>query len=326
MTFANPLAFVLLLALIPMIWFYLRPRHQHFVKLPSGVNVKSIRRRGWTWLRHGPFCLRVAAVLLAIVALARPQDNDTKIKKTTEGLDIVLIIDTSHSMEARDFVLDGQVHTRIQVVKKVIAKFIQDRPSDRIGLVVFGTEAFTQAPLTLDHDVLLRFLDEVHADMVGPATAIGDAIATSVKRLKDLKAKNKLAILLTDGENSAGRIEPLPAAQAANALGVKVYTIGVGNDGPVPVVENGRLVRRQFPINETALKEIAKITNANYFRAKDTETLVNVYDTIDQLEKTKVKVRAFTRSEEKYASFVWPALGLLILELLMGLSRFRRIP
>jgi Ca-activated chloride channel homolog len=326
MQFGSPAAFLLLIFLIPMVWVYLHPRKSTYVAVPSTRNIRALKNSPYMWMRHLPFALRIACLTMVIIALARPLDTQTNIRHSTVGLDIMLVVDTSHSMEGRDFELEGRNATRIEVAKAVMAKFIQDRPDDRIGIVIFGSQAFTQAPLTLDHNVLVRFLAQIRTKMVGPATAIGDAVATSVKRLKDLKGKSKIAILLTDGENSAGRIEPLPAASAAAALGVKVYTVGIGNDGPIPVLERGRMVRRVFPINETVLKEIAAKTGARYFRAKNTEALEGVYETIDKLEKTEVKVRSFTKSDEKFASFVWPALAFLIFEILLGISRFRRVP
>jgi len=315
-----------LLLLIPMIWIYLKPHKSQFIALPSIRNAKKLSNTGFVWLRHMPFALRVLCLTLVIIGLARPVETQTNVQRSTEGLDIMLVVDTSHSMEARDFELDGQNATRMQVAKAVMSKFVQERPDDRIGIVVFGSQAFTQAPLTLDHNILITFLDQIHSDMVGPATAIGDGVGTAVKRLKDIESKSKIVILLTDGENSAGRIDPLEAASAAASLDVKVYTIGIGNDGLVPVIENRRVVRRRFPINETALKEIAAKTNAQYFRAKTTEALADVYKTIDKLEKTEVQVHQFTKSDELFASFVWPALFLLCLEVLLGITRFRRIP
>jgi len=223
-------------------------------------------------------------------------------------------------MNNRDFTWGRERPTRLEVVKKVITAFINERPDDRIGMVVFGTEAFTQAPLTLDHAVLGRFIDHIQIGMAGEATAIGDGLATAVNRLKSVEAKSKVAILLTDGGNNSGRVDPLAAAQAAASIGVKTYTIGVGSPPQPGNAGQG------FDIDEKSLEEIAKTTGGKYFRATNTETLIKVYDTIDKLEKTKVKIDSFANYEDLFTSLVAIALVCLIIELLLGLSRLRRLP
>lgn len=222
--------------------------------------------------------------------------------------------------------INNERPTRLEVVKSVIAQFIHERPDDRIGMVVFGTEAFTQAPLTLDHQVLNRFLTEVRVSMAGDATAIGDGLATAVKRLKDVTSKSRVVILLTDGSNTAGRIDPLAAAKAAEALGIRVYTIGVGSEGTAPMVIEGRTHMVPVEIDEKLLQEIARTTGGNFYRATDTEALVAVYRTIDRLEKTRAEIKQFRQLDEKFAVFLWPAISCLFLEALFMLTPWRRVP
>lgn len=279
-----------------------------------------------------PMLIRCLALALAIIALARPQAGPRGRSRSVDGLDIQLVIDTSGSMKAQDFALEGRRPTRLEVVKAVIEKFIAARTDDRIGLVVFGTEAFTQAPLTLDHQLLEQFLKHIQISMAGDATAIGDGLATAVKRLSGDDSKTpansqgKIVILLTDGANNAGRIDPLSAAEAAKALGIKVYTIGVGSRGKVPIESNGRIVQVEVDIDEGLLTRIAEMTGGRFFRAADTQALMNVYAEIDRLEKTRNRAPVREVRRELYASFVWPALMLLLLDVLFALSRFRLVP
>lgn len=325
MKLADPWLLALLALVIPCIWVY-RRRKRPVVRFPSSIPLKALHRSKATWLRHVPFVLRMATVALVVIAMARPQDDEAKGQKTSEGIDIVLIIDTSRSMEARDFALGASRPNRLEVVKAVISDFIRGRPSDRIGVVVFGTEAFTQAPLTLDHELLQRFLARVQIGMAGDATAIGDGVATATMRLKDLTAKSKVAILLTDGGNTAGRVDPLAAAQAAKSLGVHVYAIGVGSDAEVPVDVNGQVQVQKTDVDFELLKQIAKTTDAQWYQANDTETLQKVYETIDRLEKTKIKIESFEHHEERFGTFAWLALGCMLAELGLGLTRIRSVP
>ena len=211
-------------------------------------------------------------------------------------------------------------------MQEVIADFISTRLDDRIGMIVFGDEAFTQAPLTSDHDVLQEFLSQVEIGMAGENTAIGDAIGTATNRLKDVKAKNKIAILLTDGENTAGHLSPLMAAQAAASYDIKIYTVGIGSNEPVPIPHRGRLIYHQVPLDEKILQKIATDTKGKYFRATDTDTLQQIYRTIDKLEKTEKELKTWYEYEKLYGYFLWPALMLFFLEHLLGLTRFRRLP
>lgn len=323
MSFAHPW-FLLGLLLVPIVVLHgIRPGPA----LGFSSTARAAGPRGMLWLRHLPVALRALAVTLLVVALARPQTRDDVSKRNSEGLDIVLTLDTSGSMRALDFVIDGERRTRMEIVKKVIKEFVAQRVDDRIGMVVFGTEAFTQAPLTLDHDVLDVFLERVETGMAGENTAIGDALGVSVNRLKDVKAKSKVVILLTDGESNAGKLQPLTAANAAKALGVKVYTVGVGTNGAVPVLlPSGQTVMSEVRIDEDVLKKIAEATGGAYFLASDTETLRRVYQTIDYLEKTKIETETFGRFSEHFAVLAWLALACLGIEAAFGMTRFRRIP
>ena len=323
-SFAHPIFLLGFLLLVPILYTYLRKRHA--VRYPSLGIIAKMPLSPFQRLTHLGVFLRCLAVSLLIIALARPQASSEKSDRTTEGLDIMLLIDTSRSMEARDFEIDGKRPNRLEVIKSVIAQFVRQRPADRIGMVVFGTEAFTQAPLTLDHTVLLRFLERIRIGIAGDATAIGDGLATAVNRLKEIEAKSKVAILLTDGSNTAGRVDPLAAAEAALAKKVTVYTIGVGSEGEVPIQIDGKVQMQKVDIDENALKKIAEKTGGAYFRATDTETLRKVYETIDQLEKTKAKIESFANLEERFSPWAVGGICLLFGELLFGISRFRRIP
>lgn len=267
---------------------------------------------------HSPFALRALACLCLIIAAARPQLGVTKVVSDSEGLDIILGVDTSGSMRAMDFEIDDKARDRLYVVKRVISDFINQRVNDRIGIIVFGSEAFTQAPLTIDHGVLSRFLDAIDIGMAGENTAIGSAIAAGVKRLKDLDAESKVMILLTDGENTAGSIDPMQAAEVARTLGIKIYTIGVGGNKPVPFPRQsffGTVYdKRVLKLDETLLKAIAEKTGAQYFRAEDTLELKKIYQTIDQLETRSVSIETFTNVKELGPVLMLFALGFLVLE------------
>jgi len=244
----------------------------------------------------------------------------------SEGIDILLVLDTSGSMEAEDFHLGGRASNRLEVAKEVVARFVQGRADDRIGLVVFGQEAFTQVPLTLDHDALVGFLRQVQIGMAGAKqTAIGDAIAVGGRRLKELEAESRVMILLTDGRSNAGSVEPLEAAEAARALGIRIYTIGVGSK------DGGGLLgllsgRGRGELDEGTLRAIAQKTGAQYFRAADAEALSEVYKTIDALEKTTAESRIFVHRQEVYQPWVWSGLFFMLLHLLLSETVLRRLP
>jgi Ca-activated chloride channel family protein len=272
--------------------------------------------------------LRLLAVALVIIAMARPQWGNTTTEVEASGIDILLAVDISGSMEARDFTLHGKAANRLDVVKSVVAKFIKERPNDRIGLVAFAGKPYLVCPLTLDHDWLQRRLDSLKIGMVEDGTAIGSAIASGVNRLRDRDSKSRIQILLTDGMNNAGKISPLTAAEAAETLGIKVYTIGAGTRGeaPMPVQDQfgrKRLMRVKVDIDEDTLSKVAEMTGARYFRATDTRSLEKIYNEINAMEVTTRKIKHFSRYRELFSWLVLTALMLLTLELFI--SR-RRLP
>jgi len=277
-----------------------------------------------------PTILRFLAIALFIIAFARPQQGHKKTEIISQGVDIVLAIDTSGSMQALDFKKNNSPVTRLTVVKDVVSGFITNRDKDRIGMVVFGAEAFTQSPLTLDHQILGSFLSKLKIGMAGDSTAIGSAIGISIKRLKDLKSKSKIIILLTDGRNNSGKIPPLQAAEIAKTLGIKIYTIGVGKKGKAPflvdTILGKRLIYQNVDIDEKTLKNISKITNAQYFRATDTETLKSIYEHINLLEKSEVKTLDHSEYTELFHYILIPGLLLLITEIIISNSILRKVP
>lgn len=270
-----------------------------------------------TWLIHLVFGLRTLAIALMIVGLARPQSSTKLQSITTEGIDIVLAMDISSSMLARDF-----DPNRLEAAKSVAIDFIKGRPNDRIGLVVYSGESFTQCPLTTDHDKLINLMSELKNGMIKDGTAIGMGLANAVNRLKESNAKSKVVILLTDGENTAGSIAPVTAAEIAATYGVRVYTIGVGTKGmaPMPYPDAlGRISYQNAPVNidEESLEEIADITDGQYFRATDNEKLEDIYQEIDTLEKTIIEETQFEKKSEEFLPLVLWALGILIAEYLI---------
>jgi len=272
--------------------------------------------------------LRLTAIGLIIIGMARPQWGNTTTEVEASGIDILLAVDISGSMEARDFTLNGQAANRLDVVKSVVAKFIKERPNDRIGLVAFAGRPYMVCPLTLDHDWLQQRLDSLKTGMGEDGTAIGSAIASGVNRLRDRNAKSRIQILLTDGMNNAGKVSPLTAAEAAETLGIKVYTIGAGTRGeaPMPVQDQfgrKRLMRVKVDIDEESLSKVAEITGAKYFRATDTRSLEKIYEEINAMEATTRKIKHFSRYRELFSWLVLTALALLAVELFI--SR-RRLP
>ena len=274
--------------------------------------------------------LRCLAVTLFVVALARPQSGTKASEVLTEGIDIILCLDTSGSMQALDFKWRNERQNRLQVVKRVVSDFIRGRKNDRIGMVVFGEEAFTQCPLTLDYGVLLNFLDQVEIGIAGDSTAIGSALGTCVNRLKELKSKSKVVILLTDGRNNAGRVSPETAAEIAKTFHIKTYTIGVGTEGEVPflvdTIFGKKYVYQRVDLDEDTLKGIARITGGKYFKATNTRALEEIYKQIDTLEKTKVEVKEYMEYQELFVWFLFPGLACILLEVILGNTRFRKIP
>ena len=321
MTFAYPY-FLLLLLLVPLLlWRRIRRQHPaiHFPdgallrKLPVGLAIRL------QWLL--PLCFALGLVCL-IVALARPQRGLHESRVNTEGVDIVLLLDLSTSMDIPDFARNGQRQTRIDSAKQVISDFIEKRTDDRIGLVAFSALPYSVAPLTLDHSWLVQRMDGLRTGMLEDGTAIGDAIASAINRLRDSEAKSRIVILVTDGENNRGELTPKNAAQAAAALGIKIYTIGIGGGLPV---RQGFFSQAPQQIDTTTLEEVAKISDGEFFRAKDLATLKAVYDEIDRLEKTEIEMLQFTRYEETATHWLIAALVFLTLEKLGSLSRFGRI-
>jgi Ca-activated chloride channel family protein len=316
-TFANPV-FLWLLVLIPAVIAYYIIRQQKTTASFRMPDTKVFYKTASTfrnWLRHILFAFQTAAITLLIIILARPQKTDKFQDITTEGIDIILTLDISGSMLARDFRPD-----RLEASKNVAIEFISGRPYDRIGLVVFSGESFTQCPLTTDHAVLINLLREIQSGMIEDGTAIGNGLATAISRIKDSDAKSKVIILLTDGVNNRGDIAPATAADIAGTYGIRVYTIGVGTQGsaPYPVQTPYGVQYQNMPveIDEAILKEISGKTGGRYFRATDNDKLVQVYSEIDKMEKSKIDVRQFTRREEKFLipsiiAFILLALGIL---------------
>jgi Ca-activated chloride channel family protein len=325
-TFAEPLFLYLLLLIPAMIAFYVLKQHKATasLRIPGLQQFAGAGRTFRHYLRHILFAFRILALSLLIVVLARPQATDRFRDVSTEGIDIVLALDISGSMLARDFKPD-----RLEASKNVATEFISGRPYDRIGLVVFSGESFTQCPLTTDHAVLINLLREIQSGMIEDGTAIGNGLATAVNRIKDSDAKSKVIILLTDGVNNRGEIAPATAADIAKTFGIRVYTIGVGTQGmaPYPVQTPFGVQYQDMPveIDEAILRDISGKTGGRYFRATDNDKLVQVYGEIDQLEKSKIDVRQFSRKEEKY--FIPALIGfcLLVLELLLRNTIFRNL-
>lgn len=320
-----------LLLLIPLLfwWSFARDKRSKGFGFPT---LKGFRHytSSHAWMNDVPKVLRLLLLIFLVLASARPLGGNIRQLKQNDGLDILLVLDTSQSMLAMDFKLNNERRNRLDVVKEVVGDFVIRRADDRIGLVVFGTEAFTQAPLTMDHQVLQQFLKHISIGMAGPDTAIGDGLAAGIKRLKDVPAPSKVLILLTDGDNTAGSIDPLEAAQLAKTLGIKVYTIAVGTNEPVPFPVQGFFgteYRSQvFKVNTELLQKIADLTGGKSFTASTTERLKEVYQTIDRLEKSKQEWENPVEREELAYIFLYAALILFGLEQLWHMSRFRVVP
>ncbi|MBN1794298.1 MAG: VWA domain-containing protein [Candidatus Omnitrophica bacterium] len=328
MRLADPL-YLLLLAGLVLIVIFRRQFSQNRAGVtysqtaPFGRIPPSLRRR----LSIVPFVLRVAVVTLMVVGLSRPQYGTTEEELITEGVDIILTLDISGSMKAEDF----KPQNRLGAAKEVIKKFIDERQHDRVGMVVFARYAITQCPLTLDYGILKRLTDEVTIGMIADGTAIGTAIATAVNRLKDSTAKSKVIILLTDGVNNQGEIDPITAARVAKTFGIKIYTIGAGTPGgalyPVDHPIFGRqYVRMATEIDEKTLDEIARITGGLYFRAKDEKGLGEIYEHINRLEKTEIQTREYVEYDERANTVLIPALLLLLSEIVLSGTALRVLP
>lgn len=320
----------LLLGLIPWL-VYLHWKNPGGTLLYSSIGtLQALRPRRVDLLAAIPIVLRCLAVALLVFSLARPQEGRKSTEILSAGVDIILAIDTSGSMRALDLKKDGKRVDRLTVVKDVVSEFIATREFDRMGMVVFGKEAFTQCPLTLDHNVLSTFLERLKIGIAGDSTAIGSAIGISVKRLKDLKSKSKVIILLTDGRNNTGSLTPFQAAEIAQIFGIKIYTVGVGTHGQAPFLVDSlfgqKLVYQDVELDEATLIKIADMTDGKYFRATDTDSLKKIYREINQLEKSEVKWIDHSEFKELFLFFLIPAMVLVLLELLLGETRLRRVP
>jgi Ca-activated chloride channel homolog len=338
MNFAHPY-FLLLLLLLPLLAWLRGKRGRQPAFLYSSVQlVKGII--GITRSRAGAILMRLRWLALAffIIALAQPRFVHSETKVSASGIDIVVALDMSGSMAAEDdgFLLNGEQSSRFLIAKDTLKKFIAKRPNDRLGLVIFAAHAYVVAPPTLDHDFLLANLDRMEIHMPGfddSSTAIGSALTTSLNRLRDLQSKSKIVILMTDGENNAGKVPPLTAAEAAQALGIKVYTIGVGTRGVARMFTgqvdfNGNKVYRRIPVDvdEETLTKIANMTKGKYYRADSSDTLKQIYADIDRLEKTDAEVKKFSQYQELFSWAVVPGMFALLLEVVLSHTVWRKLP
>lgn len=328
MILAHPHLLWLFLIYIPLIaWYVLTQRNANPSLGVSSTSAFASMPRSWKqYLRHFLFLLRLLAIGCVIIVLARPQMKDKWSTSSTEGTDIVLSLDISSSMYARDFKPD-----RFEAAKNVASRFIQGRENDNLGLVLFAGESLTGMPMTVDRARLLSYLDGVQIGMLEDGTAIGDGIATSLNRLKEGKAKSKSIILLTDGSNNTGVVAPISAAEVAKEMGVKIYTIGIGTNGMAPYPVRNMFGQIEFQnqkveIDEATLRSIADMTGGKYFRATNNNTLEEVFAEIDALEKTRMDVKYFSHSEDNYMMWAWLAFGLFAFEMILRYLFLRPIP
>ena len=329
--FASPY-FLLLLALFPaVIYFRKRRQMRPVLNLSSLTMIRDIQPSGMLRIARLLPVLKYTALCLMIAAMARPQWGTRQVSILTEGINIILAVDLSESMAALDFRLKGKIVNRLEAVRSVVQDFITKRNGDRIAMVVFGTHAYTQLPLTRDYNTIASILDRLQIGAAGPNTAIGDAIGISLKRLEDVKSKSNIIILLTDGQSNSGELSPQIAADLAAQKGIKIYSIGVGTRGLVPFlikdpVFGERYVQQQVDIDEDTLKDIATKTKGMYFKAENTEGLLQIYSTIDTLEKTEVKTQTFAEYNELYRYLLIPAFILLGAWIVLTHTRFMRVP
>ncbi len=327
--FQDPIFLVFIIVAIGILVYYIKFKRARAASIKySDVNlVRRLKPSFRIRERHVLAVLRTLAIVFLAFALARPQSGRKGEEISSEGIDIVLALDISGSMRAEDF----KPHNRLYVAKQVIKEFIEGRRSDRIGLVVFSKQSFTQCPLTLDYGVLFNFLDKVDFGMIEDGTAIGVAIANAVNRLRESEAEGKVVILLSDGRNNAGEIDPITAAQAAKAMKVKIYTIGAGKPGnaPYPVddpIFGKRYIYVENEIDEPTLQQIALITGGEYFRAKDEEALARIYKQISDMEQTEIKVKEYVQYNELFSNYALVGLMLLMVEIFLANTRYRKIP
>jgi len=328
-SFANPWLLMLLLAVPLLAWRYFRSLRsgEGSLRFASTIALEGVRCPWTVRLRHVLFGANLLAFAFVIVALARPQKGMEEEEILTDGVDIVLALDASGSMAAEDF----EPRNRLFVAKAVIRRFVEALRHDRVGLVVFAGKSFTRCPLTLDYGVLLQALDDVQLGTIEDGTAIGNGLANSLNRMRESSAKSKVIILATDGVNNRGEIPPLDAARMAKALGVKIYTVGIGSRGVARVPVNdpnyGRVyVDMPVEIDEASLTQIAAMTGGRYERATDRSTLEKVFDDIARLEKTRIQVKTYTHYNERFGGWLWPALGLVLAAAIAGGTRFSKIP
>ena len=328
MTFLHPelLWLLLLLPALLIIYIVWRRRQHASLRVPSLLFLRDVRGGLRVYLRHSLFVLRLLALGLIIVALARPQSSSSWSEDRVEGIDIMLTMDISTSMLAMDF-----QPNRVEAAKEVAMRFIANRPNDNIGLVVFAGESFTACPLTQDHATLINRLREMTPGMIEDQTAIGSGLATAISRLKDSKTKSKVIILLTDGANNTGNISPKMAADLAKTFGISIYTIGVGSgagEAPYPIQTALGVVVRNMPVDldEPTMRQIADVSGGAYFRATDNESLSAIYQKIDQLEKTKLSTRNYHTTYEEFFVFVLAAALLLLLEFVLRSTVLRTNP
>lgn len=328
MQFAHPHILWFLLIILPIIAWYLlkKIKSQPSLHVSSISPYKNLPKSFKEYLYHGLFVLRILTIACIIIILARPQTRDSWRTSSTEGTDIILALDISSSMLARDFKPD-----RFEAAKKVASKFVSGRESDNIGIVIFAGESFTAVPMTTDRSLLVNYINDISMNMLEDGTAIGDGLATSINRIKDGKAKSKSIILLTDGSNNTGNVAPITAAEIAKKYGIKVYTIGVGKNGNAPFPQQnmfGRIEYVNMPvvIDEETLKNIASITGGVYFRATSNNVLNEIFDEIDKLEKTEMDVKHFSHTEDNYMPWALLALTLFLIEIVLRHTLLRTIP
>lgn len=326
MTYLNPQYFWLLLLLIPLaVWLVMRPKHNDAsLQVSSTKAFEGMAKTKKIWLYYFPSTLIVVALL--VIVLARPQMSDSYSNSTTEGINIVIAMDISGSMLARDL-----SPNRLEAAKDVGIEFILSRPNDNFGLVVFAGESFTQCPITSNHASLVNLFKQVDFGIIQDGTAIGLGLATAINRIKDAEGKSKVIILLTDGTNNTGDIAPISAAQIAQSYGIRVYTIGVGTRGiaEVPMLDqfgNIHYTEAEVVIDETTLQQIASTTGGKYFRATNVSSLKQIYSEIDKMEKTKLKTENYSRRYEQYIPFLLLALGILLLDIFIRVFILRRLP
>jgi len=331
--FHSPYWLIIIPVLIPLlIWHYAvwGQRRRTPIRYSDVARLKAVHRGAGVYLRHLPFALRLLAITLVALALARPRSMTIYEPTYTEGVDIVVALDVSGSMQAIDLDQRNEIN-RLQVSKEVISRFVDGRVNDRLGLVIFASSAFTQCPMTVDYPILHQFLEQIDIGVIDEnSTAIGNALANAVNRLKNSLAKSKVIILLTDGENNAGEIDPLTAAEIAKTFGIRVYTIGAGSEGqaliPVQTVFGPRYQRVEVRIDEKTLNEIARITSGRYFRAKDKDGLEKIFEEIDRLEKSKIESTGMRRYSELFFWAAIPALFFFLLEILLAQTWLKVLP